>query len=140
MSFCSSVSALNFLIIFNKTKTNKNNNIVISNIINNKSSYVIFDCSLYTFLVRAFRRRTEKLNITTPKRVHVTKHKLGKQPMMTKTRAMLDNLYRSDTENLSRLLNDEQYLWKGLGNDSGIVGDSTIQLNNTNEFFSHQRI
>ena len=69
----------------------------------------------------------KKFNITTPKRVHVTKHKLGKQPMMTKTRAMLDNLYRSDTEKLSRLLNDEQYLWKGAGNDSGIVGDSTTQ-------------
>ena len=38
---------------------------------------------------------------------------------------MLDNLYRSDTEKLSRLLNDEQYLWKGAGNDSGIVGDTT---------------
>ena len=82
----------------------------------------------------------EKFNITTPKRVHVTKHKLGKQPMMTKTRAMLDNLYRSDTEKLSRLLNDEQYLWKGAGNHSGIVGDSTTQPNNTDELFSHQQI
>ena len=71
----------------------------------------------------------KKFNITTPKRVHVTKHKLGKQPMITKTRAMLDNLYRSDTEKLSQLLNDEQYLWKGAGNDSEIVGDSTTQPN-----------
>nr|XP_022316416.1 uncharacterized protein LOC111120061 [Crassostrea virginica] len=54
----------------------------------------------------------KKLNITTPKRVHVTKHKLGKEPMMTKTRAMLDDFYRSDTEKLSRLLNDEQYSGK----------------------------
>ena len=82
----------------------------------------------------------EKFNITSPKWVHVTKHKLGKQPMMTKTRAMLDNLYRSDTEKLSRLLNDEQYLWKGAGNDSGLVGDSTTQSNNTDESFSHQQI
>ena len=82
----------------------------------------------------------EKFKITSPKRVHVTQHKLGKQPMMTKTRAMLDNLYRSDTEKLSRLLNDKQYLWKGVGSDSGIVGDSTTQPNNTDESFSHQRI
>ena len=82
----------------------------------------------------------DKFNITTPKRVHVTKHKLGKQPMMTKTRVMLDNLYRSDTEKLSRLLNGEQYLWKGGGIDRGIVGDSTTQPNNTDEFFSHQQI
>ena len=40
----------------------------------------------------------EKFNITTLKRMHATKHKLGKQPMMTKTRVMLDNFYRSDTE------------------------------------------
>ena len=82
----------------------------------------------------------KKLNITTPKRVHVTKNKLGKEPMMTKTRAMLDDFYRSDTDKLSRLLNDEQYLWKGAGNDSGIVGDSTTQSNNTDKFFSHQQI
>ena len=32
------------------------------NIINNKSSYVIFDCTLYAFLFRAFRRRgTEEI-------------------------------------------------------------------------------
>ena len=72
--------------------------------------------------------------------VHVTKHKMGKQPMMTNTRAMLNDFYRSDTEKLSRLLNDEQYLWKGAGNDSGIVGDSTSQSNNTDESFSYQRI
>ena len=53
---------------------------------------------------------------------------------------MLDNFYRSDTETLSRFLNDEQYLWKGAGNDSGIVGDSTTQQNNTEEPFSHQQI
>ena len=82
----------------------------------------------------------KKLNITTPKWEHVTKYKLGKEPMMTKTRAMLDDFYRSDTEKLSRLLNDEQYLWKGSGNDSGIVGDSTTQPNNTDEYFSHQQI
>ena len=82
----------------------------------------------------------KQLNITTPKRVHVTKNKLGKEPMMTKTRAMLDDFYRSDTDKLSRLLNDEQYLWKGSGNDSGIVGDFTTQPNNTDEYFSHQQI
>ena len=59
--------------------------------------------------------------------------------MMTKTKVMLDNLYRSDTEKLSRLLNDEQYLWKGAGNNSGIVGDSTKQPNNTDESFSYQQ-
>lgn len=53
-----------------------------------------------------------KFKITTSKREYVTKHKLGKQPMMTKTRAMLENLYRSDTEELSRLLKDERFLWK----------------------------
>ena len=53
---------------------------------------------------------------------------------------MLDNLYLSDTEKLSRLLNDEQYLRKGAGIDSGIVGDSTTQPNNTEDTFSYQRI
>ena len=59
---------------------------------------------------------------------------------MAKTRVMLDNFYRSDTEKLTRLLNDEQYLWKGGVNDSGIVGDSTTQSNNTDEYFSYQQI
>ena len=86
------------------------------------------------------KRNPKNINITTSKMVHVTKHKMGKQPMITKTRAMLDNFYLSYTEKLSRLLNDEQYLWKGAGNDSGIVGDSTTQPNNTDESFSHQRI
>ena len=57
--------------------------------------------------------------------------------MMTKTKVMLDNFYRSDTEKLSRLLNDDQYLWKGAGNDRGIVGDSTTQPNNTEDTFSY---
>lgn len=51
-----------------------------------------------------------KFKITTSKREYVTKHKLGKQPMMTKTRAMLENLYRSDIEELSWLLKDERFL------------------------------
>ena len=80
-------------------------------------------------LIQFEEKELEKINIKTSKRVHVTKkHKLGKQPMMTKTRAMLDNFYRSDTEKL-----DEQYLWKGGGNYRGIVGDSTTQSNNTDE-------
>ena len=49
---------------------------------------------------------------------------------------MLDNFYRSDTEKLSRLLNDEQCLWKGGGNDSRIVGDIMTESNNTDEYFS----
>ena len=57
--------------------------------------------------------------------------------MTTNTRAMLDNFYLSDTEKLSRLLNDEQYLWKGSGNDSGFVGDTA---ENTEDTFSYQRI
>ena len=63
MSICSSVSALNFLIIVNKTKNEARTSTSLSvNIINNKSSYVIFDCTLYAFLFRAFRRRgTEEI-------------------------------------------------------------------------------
>lgn len=61
--FCSSVSALNVLIIVNKTKNEARTSTSLSvNIINNKSSYVIFDCTLYAFLFRAFRRRgTEEI-------------------------------------------------------------------------------
>lgn len=64
--------------------------------------------------------------ITTSKREYVTKHKLGKQPMLTKTRVILKNLYRFDTEELSRLLKDERFLWKSSGIKSEIVRNSTI--------------
>lgn len=67
-----------------------------------------------------------KFKITTSKREYVTKHKLGKQPMLTKTRVILKNLYRSDTEELSRLLKDEHFLWKSSGIKSEIVRNSTI--------------
>lgn len=67
-----------------------------------------------------------KFKITTSKREYVTKHKLGKQPMMTKTRAMLENLYRSDIEELSWLLKDERFLWKSIGIKGKIVRNSTI--------------
>lgn len=62
-----------------------------------------------------------KFNITTSKREHVTKRKLGKQPMKTETRVMLENFYRSDTEELSRILKDERFLWKSSGIESKIV-------------------
>lgn len=62
-----------------------------------------------------------KFKITTSKREYVTKHKLGKQPMMTKTRVMLENLYRADTEELSRLLKDKRFLWISRDSKSGMV-------------------
>lgn len=67
-----------------------------------------------------------KFKITTSKREYVTKHKLGKQPMMPKTRVMLENLYRSDTEELSRLLKDERFLWKSSGIKSEINRNSNL--------------
>lgn len=67
-----------------------------------------------------------KFKITTSKREYVTKHKLGKQPMMTKTKVMLENLYRPDIEELSWLLKDERFLWKSIGIKSKIFRNSTI--------------
>lgn len=67
-----------------------------------------------------------KYKITTSKREYVTKHKLGKQPMMTKTRVMLENLYRRDTEELSRLLKDKRFLWISRDSKSGMVENSTF--------------
>eukprot|EP00105_Crassostrea_gigas_P041521 XP_019925669.1 PREDICTED: carbohydrate sulfotransferase 15 isoform X2 [Crassostrea gigas] len=67
-----------------------------------------------------------KFKITTLKREYVTKHKLGKQPMLTKTRVILENLYRADTEELSRLLKDKRFLWISRDSKSGMVGNSTI--------------
>lgn len=67
-----------------------------------------------------------KFKITTSKREYVTKHKLGKQPMLTKTRVVLENLYRPDTEELSRLLKDKRFLWISRDSKSGMVENSTI--------------
>lgn len=67
-----------------------------------------------------------KFKITTSKREYVTKHKLGKQPMMAETRVMLENLYRPDTEELSRLLKDKRFLWISRDNKSGITENFTI--------------
>lgn len=45
---------------------------------------------------------------------------------MTKTRIMLENLYRADTEELSRLLKDKCFLWISRDSKSGMVENSTI--------------
>ena len=68
------------------------------------------------------------------------KTKTGDATHDDKYRIMLDNLYRSDTEKLSRLLNDEQYLWKGSGNDSGILWEILRHSRKTEDTFSYQRI
>lgn len=67
-----------------------------------------------------------KFKITSSKREYVTKHKLGKQPMMTKTKVILENLYRSDIEELSWLLKDERFIWKSSGIKNKIFRNSTI--------------
>lgn len=67
-----------------------------------------------------------KFKITTSKREYVTKHKLGKQPMMAETRVLLENLYRPDTEELSRLLKDKRFLWISRDNKRGITENFTI--------------
>lgn len=67
-----------------------------------------------------------KFKITSSKREYVTKHKLGKQPMMTKTKLILENLYRSDIEELSWLLKDERFIWKSSGIKNKIFRNSTI--------------
>ncbi|XP_061192047.1 carbohydrate sulfotransferase 15-like [Saccostrea echinata] len=58
----------------------------------------------------------EKLNITVSKRVYVTKDKIGKPPMNPKTRQILENIYRSDIQDLYKLLNDERFLWQSQNN------------------------
>lgn len=45
---------------------------------------------------------------------------------MTKTRIMLENLYRADTEELSRLLKVKRFLWISRDSKSGMVENSTI--------------
>lgn len=46
--------------------------------------------------------------------------------MLTKTRVMLENLYRPDTEELSRLLKDKRFLWISRDSKSGMVENSTF--------------
>lgn len=45
---------------------------------------------------------------------------------MAETRVLLENLYRPDTEELSRLLKDTRFLWISRDNKRGITENFTI--------------